>query len=110
VVGYDGNIITVADLPPRDTKRWVPSRKAVVVAAVNGGLISLEEACRRYDLSTEEFFSWQRALDRFGLRESGPPGDAANAELICVQGTATQLRSWRSSVSWEFSIASAMNS
>jgi hypothetical protein len=67
VVGYDGNVITVADLPPRETSRWVASRKAVVVAAVNGGLISLEEACRRYQLSPEEFFSWQLALDRFGI-------------------------------------------
>lgn len=57
----------VNDLPPRSTKRWVASRKAQVVAAVENGLISLEEAMERYSLSLEEFQSWQRALDRSGV-------------------------------------------
>jgi hypothetical protein len=39
-----------------------------VVAAFDGGLLSLDEACRRYALSIEEFISWQRAFDRFGQR------------------------------------------
>ena len=41
--------------------------KAEVVAAVNGGLLSIGEACKRYELTTEEFASWQRAVDRSGL-------------------------------------------
>jgi hypothetical protein len=57
----------VADLPPRDTKRWVIRRKAELVAAVRGGLLSLEEACERYALTIDEFLSWQRTLDRHGL-------------------------------------------
>lgn len=57
----------MADLPPVDTERWVIRRKAEVVAAVRGGLLSLEEACKRYRLSLEEFMSWQRAIDRNGL-------------------------------------------
>ena len=56
------------DLPPPDTKRWVIRRKAEVVAAVRNGVITLEEACDRYTLSVEEFLSWQRAIDRHGLR------------------------------------------
>ncbi|MGB0671375.1 MAG: DUF1153 domain-containing protein, partial [Rhodospirillales bacterium] len=56
------------DLPPPDTKRWVIRRKAEVVAAVRAGLISLEEACERYRLSVEEFLSWQRLIDKHGLR------------------------------------------
>ncbi len=67
VVGPDGKIISVANLPPPDTKRWVIRRKAEVVAAVRGGLISLDEACQRYTLSVEEFLSWQRAIESFGL-------------------------------------------
>jgi len=67
VIGPDGQILTLADLPPPGTKRWVIRRKAEVVAAVRGGLISLEEACRRYTLSVEEFLSWQKAIDAFGL-------------------------------------------
>lgn len=60
--------MTEADLPPPDTKRWVMRRKAEVVAGVRCGLISLEEACRRYTLSVEEFLSWQRLIDRHGVR------------------------------------------
>ena len=55
------------DLPPPDTKRWVPRRKAVVVNAVRAGVISLEEVCRRYELSVEEFLAWQRAIDTHGV-------------------------------------------
>ena len=58
----------IDDLPPPDTKRWVIRRKAEVVAAVRNGVITLEEACDRYTLSVEEFLSWQRAIDRHGLR------------------------------------------
>jgi hypothetical protein len=67
VIGPDGQILTIADLPAPGTKRWVIRRKAEVVAAVRGGLITLEEACRRYTLSVEEFLSWQKAIDAFGL-------------------------------------------
>ena len=67
VIGPDGSPLTVADLPPRDTKRWVIRRKAEVVAAVAGGLLSVDEACARYSLSLEEFTSWQRAVDRSGM-------------------------------------------
>jgi hypothetical protein len=55
------------ELPPPETKRWVIRRKAVVVAAVRSGLLSLEEACERYKLSIEEFLSWQRLIDSHGL-------------------------------------------
>ena len=55
------------DLPPPDTKRWVARRKAVVVNAVRSGAITLEEVCRRYELSVEEFLAWQRAIDTHGV-------------------------------------------
>ena len=67
VIGPDGRVLTVADLPPRDTKRWVIRRKAELVAAVRGGLLTLEEACERYALTIDEFLSWQTTLDRHGL-------------------------------------------
>jgi len=67
VIGPDGSPLTIADLPPPGTQRWVIRRKAEVVAAVRGGLLSLEEACDRYTLTTEEFLSWQRSIDRHGL-------------------------------------------
>ncbi len=67
VIGPDGSPLTIADLPPPNTRRWVIRRKAEVVAAVRGGLISLEEACKRYTLTVDEFLSWQASIDRHGL-------------------------------------------
>ena len=66
--GPIGQLMTLDDLPPPNTKRWVIRRKAEVVAGVRLGLISLEDACRRYSLSLDEFLSWQRLIDRHGLR------------------------------------------
>ncbi len=68
VIGPAGKPLTIDDLPPPNTERWVIRRKAEVVAAVRAGLISLEEACERYRLSVEEFLSWQRLIDKHGLR------------------------------------------
>ncbi len=62
----DGRILSVADLPDADT-RWVASRKAIVVQAVEYGLLSREDAISRYDLSEEEFDSWAQAVERHGL-------------------------------------------
>ncbi|WP_455465674.1 CtrA inhibitor SciP [Bartonella sp. B39] len=67
VTGPDGNPLTIADLPPKTTRRWVIRRKAEVVAAVRGGLLSLDEACQRYTLTVEEFLSWQSLIDEHGL-------------------------------------------
>src|SRR3954454_22995924 len=55
------------DLPLPDTKRWIARRKAVIVNAVRAGVINLEEVCRRYELSVEEFLAWQRAIDTHGV-------------------------------------------
>ena len=62
----DGTTITRADLPPMDTRRWVASRKAAVVRAVRGGLITAEEARKWYALSEEEFESWTTAVATHG--------------------------------------------
>jgi hypothetical protein len=67
VIGPLGEPLTLKTLPPPSTTRWVVRRKAEVVAAVNGGLLSVDEACKRYGLSVEEFASWQRAVDRSGM-------------------------------------------
>jgi len=67
VKGPDGSPLSIADLPPADTKRWVIRRKAEVVAAVRGGLLAMEEACRRYNLTVDEFLNWQQLIDNHGL-------------------------------------------
>lgn len=68
IVGPAGQRLSIDDLPPPNTKRWVVRRKAEVVSAVRAGLITLEEACRRYTLSVEEFASWQALVDQYGVR------------------------------------------
>jgi hypothetical protein len=68
VLAPDGSVLTLADLPAPTTERWVASRKAIVVAAMRGGLLSMSDACARYRLTTEEFLSWQTQVDRNGLQ------------------------------------------
>lgn len=55
-----------AALPPAGTERWVASRKAAVVRAVAAGLITGDEACARYGLSSEELDGWRRAVTDHG--------------------------------------------
>jgi hypothetical protein len=67
VIGPTGAPLTLSDLPPRETERWVIRRKAEVVAAVRGGLLTLDEACDRYRLTNEEFLGWQKSIDSHGM-------------------------------------------
>jgi len=63
----DGSTLTRADLPSPSTTRWVASRKAAVVKAVQAGLLEAEEACEMYNLSEEELDSWCMAVSEFGV-------------------------------------------
>ena len=63
----DGSVISRADLPPAATRRWVASRKAIVVRAVAHGLINRDEAIERYGLSDEEFDTWVSAVATHGV-------------------------------------------
>jgi hypothetical protein len=67
VIGADGGPLSLSDLPAANNQRWVIRHKANVVAAVRGGLISLEDVCQRYRLTREEFLAWSGAVDRFGI-------------------------------------------
>jgi hypothetical protein len=59
--------IQLEDLPPPGVGRWVIRRKAQLVAAVEAGVITRDEALDRYQVSSEEFESWQRSLRRHGI-------------------------------------------
>lgn len=92
-IGPHGEPMTIDDLPPPDTKRWVIRRKAEVVAGVRAGLISIEEACARYSLSMEEFLSWQRMIESHGVRglrttrlqHYRRPGDGDNDDDVEIE-------------------------
>ncbi len=68
IIEQVGESLTMDDLPPPNIRRWITRRKAEVVTAVRTGLLSLDEACVRYGITSEEFLSWQRLLDEHGLR------------------------------------------
>ncbi len=62
----DGTVMTRADLPDQDTRRWVASRKAAVVRAITHGLITWKDALDIYDLSEEELRTWHAAVEHHG--------------------------------------------
>ena len=61
-----GRVMTMGDLPPVTTTRWVASRKARVVRGVLYGLITQDEALQRYGLTEEEFLGWVSAIAEHG--------------------------------------------
>ena len=52
---------------PRAGQRWTVQRKAVVVEAVRGGWVPINEVCVLYKISIDEFVAWERDLDRYGV-------------------------------------------
>ncbi|HEX8624031.1 MAG TPA: DUF1153 domain-containing protein [Allosphingosinicella sp.] len=60
-------IASESNLPPAGTRRWVARRKAQVVEAVQSGMLRLDEALGRYELSIEEFSLWKRRFYRSGV-------------------------------------------
>jgi hypothetical protein len=67
VRGVDGSPLSLSDLPAAKSQRWTMRHKANVVAAVRGGLLSLEDVGQRYNLTMEEFLAWSRAVDQHGV-------------------------------------------
>jgi len=66
-IGPDGRKLTLADLPPADTTRWVVRRKAEVIAAIRGNLLSEEAAIDYYNLTSEEIETWYHMIDEHGI-------------------------------------------
>ena len=56
----------LTELPPVTATRWTASHKAALVAAVRQGVLTREDVYCRYQLSAEEFTSWQRLAERHG--------------------------------------------
>ena len=53
-------------LPSPETKRWTPGRKAAVIEGVRQGLLTVEQACERYNLTMDEYRAWERDYDSHG--------------------------------------------
>jgi len=67
-LGPLGERLTLDKLPPPGIRRWVIRRKAEVVYAVTGRLLTREDAIRRYGISEDEFEAWRHSVERHGLR------------------------------------------
>ncbi len=65
VIGPDGAPITREDLPKAGA-RWTIRRKAIVFAAIRGGLLTMEEAATLYRFTPAEIASIQTKVDKFG--------------------------------------------
>jgi hypothetical protein len=63
-IGPEGERMTLAHLPRVGQKRWSRRDKALLVAAVKGGLLSFGEACTRYQAYAEEYLSWHEHFGR----------------------------------------------
>jgi hypothetical protein len=48
------------ELPPPFIRIWTIQRKATIIEAVHGGWVPIEEVCRLYMISVDEFLSWER--------------------------------------------------
>jgi len=49
-------------LPSPGSERWTPRRKAAVIEGVRQGLLTIEEACERYNLTIDEYRAWGARL------------------------------------------------
>ena len=61
------NILGPIPALPSLGQRWTVRRKAAVIEAVRGGWMPIEEACRLYNISVDEFLAWERDIDRNGV-------------------------------------------
>lgn len=66
--GPNHRTAALESLPPANTRRWVPRRKAEVLAGIDSGLLTLDEACQRYSLTMEELATWQRLFQHGGIK------------------------------------------
>ena len=55
---------SMPELPPPSTLIWAAQTKAAVIEAVRGGWVPIEEVCRLYMISVDEFVSWEHDLDQ----------------------------------------------
>jgi hypothetical protein len=68
------DLLACSELPEPDTQRWTPTRKAQIVLALRSGLLTFDEACKRYGLAAEELACWERSFvwgGRRGLTRAG---------------------------------------
>lgn len=66
VMDMERNIITLGNLP-KPGEHWNIRKKYLVILAVEGGLITREEARLYYALPDAEYDEWKRKLASFGL-------------------------------------------
>jgi hypothetical protein len=94
VLGPLGYPLTAACLPAPTTQRWTVFRKAEVVAALNGGLLSTDEACGRYQLTLEELSAWRRAVAKGGVSALRTTKSQSSMRSQHMTGSGAQDATW----------------
>ncbi len=54
------------NLPPANTIRWVKSKKAAIVQAIESGSVTERDVCEFYGICEEELASWVRLYHSHG--------------------------------------------
>lgn len=78
VYGPDGEIITMSNLPKGLHSVWRWKNKAMILAAVHGGLVTMEEVARCYGFTKKELMEWAARVRTQGF--SGLRVDALDNE------------------------------
>ena len=60
---HESDRLACCELPEPGTQRWTPTRKAQVLLAIQGGLLTFAEACGRYGLTAEELACWEQSFN-----------------------------------------------
>jgi hypothetical protein len=55
------------ELPAANRTTLDGRRKAAVIEGVRGGWVPIEEACRLFGISVDEFLAWERDIEQFGV-------------------------------------------
>jgi hypothetical protein len=103
-------------------QRWTARRKVAVIEAVRGGWVPIEEICRLYKFSVDEFLAWEREVDRHGvftacapralkhimiLKRRGGRSDMDRARTLTERLALTMLARAGIAAIWQLHLASA---
>jgi hypothetical protein len=76
-----GLTLTIDDLPSRFNRRWTPPLKAQMLEAIDGGLLSINEAAARYALRVDEIQSWRAKRTSLPLPTAATYAQASDPRL-----------------------------
>lgn len=100
MIGPLGEKLTNTDLRPRDTSRWIVRRKAEVVSAVNGGLLSVHDGMSATDSRWKNSPSGSEQMIALAYKVSVSLASSITESFIakgsnCVRNDARYKQAWQ---------------